>query len=680
MQEQLVFETLFSVESMQALQDEFAAATGVASLITRPDGAPITRPSNFCRLCRDMIRQSEQGATNCCASDARIGQLCLTGPIVQRCHSGGLWDAGAGIAVGGVHVANWLIGQVRDESMTDQELREYAREIGIDADEAAGAFAEIPVMSQQQFAKVAGLLFTVSRQVSDLAYKNLQQSRLIESLQRRERELQESRGKYRALIEQSSDAIVLIDPEKHEIVECNQKFSEWFGYRLPQDAPLSTFKILTDEIEKQDEHYQTLCREGTLPVKRRTFRHKNGSLLFMERSVTLAKNDGRQFVMITYRNIADQLREEQNRKQEAAIARRIQRSQMAELAASPYVEIKTVFESYGEINGDLYHLAWRNEGQLLRGYLVDVPGHGLITALYASILKRLLQEASEQDASLAEQVGWLNHQVCSQFEPDAFAAAIAFELDLQMRELRYVGAGITRFWLDMPPAGSVVQIPGLYLGIDEHHVYGMQTLPVSAGGQVCFATDGLETAALAKEGCGINSCGACCELASELSEAATIKDDIALVCIRVRELPRTFLNGNWPKRLTLNGYEDYRRLKSEVAKVLAEFTGKPHSLQEVAVNEAIANALECRDGKARSQNARIKFSRFGKCLVVRVKTSRIGFAGNAMLKRLRANPDQLFAFGEDASMGRGVPLMLSIAHKMCYNHDGTELLLAWKAR
>ncbi len=680
MQEKLVFETLFSVESMQALQDEFAAATGVASLITRPDGAPITRPSNFCRLCRDMIRASDKGAEYCRLSDAIVGQISLGGPIVQRCHSGGLWDAGAGIAVGGVHVANWLIGQVRDETMTDQALREYAREIGIDEDEAAGAFAEIPVMSQQQFAKVAGLLFTVSRQVSDLAYKNLQQSRLIDSLQRRERELQESRGKYRALIEQSSDAIVLVDPEKHEIIECNQKFSEWFGYRLPQDAPLSTFKILTDEIEKQDEHYQTLCREGTLPVKRRTFRHKNGSLLFMERSVTLAKHDERQFVMITYRNIADQLREEQNRKQEAAIARRIQRSQMAELAASQYVEIKTVFESYGEINGDLYHLTWRNEGQLLRGYLVDVPGHGLITALYASILKRLLQEAAEQDASLAEQVGWLNHQVCSHFEPDAFAAAIAFELDLQMRELRFVGAGITRFWLDMPPAGGVVQIPGLYLGIDEHHVYGMQTLPVSAGGQVCFATDGLETAALAKEGCGIDSCGACCKLASELSEAATIKDDIALVCIRVRELPRTFLNGNWPKRLTLNGYEDYRRLKSEVAKVLAEVTGSPHSLQEVAVNEAIANALECRDGKARSQKAGLKFNRFGNRFVVRVKTSRIGFAGNAMLRRLRANPENLFSFGEDASMGRGIPMMLSMSHTMTYNHDGTELLLAWKIR
>jgi hypothetical protein len=117
-----------------------------------------------------------------------------------------------------------------------------------------------------------------------------------------------------------------------------------------------------------------------------------------------------------------------------------------------------------------------------------------------------------------------------------------------------------------------------------------------------------------------------------------------------------------------------------VAKVIAEVTGSPHSLQEVAVNEAIANALECRDGKARSQKASLKFNRFGNRFVVRVKTSRIGFAGNAMLRRLRANPENLFSFGEDASMGRGIPMMLSMSHWMTYNHDGTELLLAWKIR
>ena len=500
------------------------------------------------------------------------------------------------------------------------------------------------------------------------------------ALRQSELALKDSRDKYKSLIEQSSEAIVLLDPQKHEIVEINSKFSEWFGYRLPEDAPLTTDKILTDEVEKQDEYFRTLCHDGNLPVKRRTFRHKNGSLLFMERSVTLAKHEERPMVMITYRNIAEQLQQEQNRRQDAAIAQRIQRAQLSELLTSEYVQVETAFQPYAEVSGDLYHLEWLNEGQLLRGYLLDVPGHGLTTALYTSTLKVLLHEVAEQDASLTDQVRWLNKQVCRFFESNAFAAAIAFELDLQLRELRCVGAGITRFWVDMSAGRGPVQIPGLYLGIDEQQSYGLQTLPLATGDRICFATDGLESMLLAAEGRRIEDCDQFSSLLSTITETSTQKDDIAAVCIRIKSLPQALMAEGWPKTLRLNGFEDYRRFKGEVAKVLAEVTGQTHSLEEVAVNEAIANALECRDGKARNQRAILKFSRFGHRFVVRVKTSRIGFAGNAVLSRLRANPELLFAFGEDASMGRGIPLMLSLSDRMTYNHDGTEVLLSWKVR
>ena len=96
------------------------------------------------------------------------------------------------------------------------------------------------------------------------------------------------------------------------------------------------------------------------------------------------------------------------------------------------------------------------------------------------------------------------------------------------------------------------------------------------------------------------------------------------------------------------------------------------------MHEALANALECRDGQARQQKARIRFNKVGNSFIVRVKTSRIGFAGNAILRRLRSQPDDMFSFGEDASMGRGIPMMLSMSHKMPYNSEGTEVLLAWK--
>jgi len=63
---------------------------------------------------------------------------------------------------------------------------------------------------------------------------------------------------------------------------------------------------------------------------------------------------------------------------------------------------------------------------------------------------------------------------------------------------------------------------------------------------------------------------------------------------------------------------------------------------------------------------------------VRVKTSRIGFAGNALLGRLRSHPEEMFAFGEDAWMGRGIPIMLTTTDRMLYNNEGTEVLLTWK--
>ncbi len=186
--EGIAFVDLFNVNDLQRLQDEFAQATGVASIITHPDGTPITAPSNFCRLCSEIIRQTEAGRINCFHSDAIIGRTCANGPTIQTCLSGGLWDAGAGISVGGRHLANWLIGQVRDETQTEDKMRAYASAIGADEDQVIEAFRNVPAMSREQFAKVAQALFTLANQLSTLAYQNVQQARLISDLKKAEKE------------------------------------------------------------------------------------------------------------------------------------------------------------------------------------------------------------------------------------------------------------------------------------------------------------------------------------------------------------------------------------------------------------------------------------------------------------------------------------------------------------
>lgn len=185
------FADLFNLHEIQRIQDTFAQATGVASIIATPEGAPITRPSNFCRLCREVIRTTEKGLANCLKSDAVLGRYSPTGPIIQPCMSGGLWAAGASLAVGGRHVANWLIGQVRNEELDETRMLAYADEIGVDRDLFRQAWSEVPVMSSGQFAKVAQALYSLANELSAKAYQNLRQARFIAEHNALERELQE---------------------------------------------------------------------------------------------------------------------------------------------------------------------------------------------------------------------------------------------------------------------------------------------------------------------------------------------------------------------------------------------------------------------------------------------------------------------------------------------------------
>jgi PAS domain S-box-containing protein len=196
----VTFDELFNLSEIQRLQDDFAQATGVASLITLPDGTPLTEPSNFCRFC-NIIRRTEKGFLNCMKSDEALGRPSVSGPRIQQCLSGGLWGAGAAISVGGRHVASWLVGQGRDASVTEGQIRAYARKVGADEEAAVEAFREIPIMSRERVGQIARALYTLARQLSSIAYQNVQQARFITDYKRAEEARRKSECKYRSIVE-----------------------------------------------------------------------------------------------------------------------------------------------------------------------------------------------------------------------------------------------------------------------------------------------------------------------------------------------------------------------------------------------------------------------------------------------------------------------------------------------
>lgn len=151
----IAFEDLFNLHDLQRLQDLFADAWGVAALITSPEGAPITQPSNFTYFCSEFIRRTEKGFRNCQMSDTALGRHNPSGPIIQKCLSAGLWGAGASITVEGRHIANWLIGQVRNEAQNEKHIMKYAREIGVDETAFREAYLKVPTMAQEKFEQIA---------------------------------------------------------------------------------------------------------------------------------------------------------------------------------------------------------------------------------------------------------------------------------------------------------------------------------------------------------------------------------------------------------------------------------------------------------------------------------------------------------------------------------------------
>jgi len=204
---------LFKESEIQNFQNMFSDALGIASIITKPDGTPLTRPSRFCRLCRDIVRDTDKGKSNCFKSDAFFGRYQSSGPIVQKCLSVGLYDAGASISVGGKHIANWLIGQVRIGDLDEKQLVEYAHEIGADPIEMLTAAKEVPYMDKKQFSNVANLLFAFANQLSEKAYNNLQLRKQMKINIESQQLLKDEKEKYRLLAENSSDVIWTMDLE-----------------------------------------------------------------------------------------------------------------------------------------------------------------------------------------------------------------------------------------------------------------------------------------------------------------------------------------------------------------------------------------------------------------------------------------------------------------------------------
>jgi len=226
---EIQFSDIFIIEDMQRLQDLFSDATGVASIITHPDGNYITRPSNFCTLCESFIGKTETGLAKCFVTDEANGGHSSSYLVIKPYLSGGLWGAGTGITVGGKHLANWLIGQVRNQEMDEKCVKQYADEIGANRGDFMKALSEVPVMSEKQFNKVSEMLFAFVNEISEKAYNNLQLKIQITEREKAAQLLREIEENLSTTLHSIGDAVLSTD-KNGLIVNINTKASTLCGW------------------------------------------------------------------------------------------------------------------------------------------------------------------------------------------------------------------------------------------------------------------------------------------------------------------------------------------------------------------------------------------------------------------------------------------------------------------
>ena len=281
----IVLSDILDVQEIQRIQNLFSDATGVASLVTTPDGTPITNPSNFCSLC-NLVRSTEKGLANCLKSDELIGSKSEISRslLLKPCLSAGLWDAGCEISVGGKHIANWLIGQIRDKELSEDGILDYADEIGVDKVEFIKAFREVPIMSASQFRKVSEMLIMFANQLSEKAYSNYKLRPQISESEKINNLLHKSEEELSITLQSIGDGVISTD-KNGLIVNMNHVAEKLCGQELSsaKGKPL-------------DDVFRVINSETRIPIKNPVGKVlQTGKIIGLANHTLLLSNDGSEY-------------------------------------------------------------------------------------------------------------------------------------------------------------------------------------------------------------------------------------------------------------------------------------------------------------------------------------------------------------------------------------------------
>jgi PAS domain S-box-containing protein len=126
-----------------------------------------------------------------------------------------------------------------------------------------------------------------------------------------EEELGASETRYRAVIEQATDGIYLLDAESRRIMETNPSFGRMLGYAPEELLGMEVYDFVAHPRENVDATIGRTLELRRRVVGERKYRRKDGSLIDVEVGVSVISHDGRDVICTIVRDVTERKRAEE---------------------------------------------------------------------------------------------------------------------------------------------------------------------------------------------------------------------------------------------------------------------------------------------------------------------------------------------------------------------------------
>lgn len=163
------------MEKFEAIMDNWASATGLATVAVGADGEYISECYNFTEFCIDLTRGSAEGCRRCEKCDKE-------GVGIYPCHAG-LVDFGIPITLtDGTVLGSVIGGQVLPENPDEDKFREIARELHINEDKYINALKKVNVKTRKEIEASANLLGDVINMFVRSSYQESVNKGILDNL------------------------------------------------------------------------------------------------------------------------------------------------------------------------------------------------------------------------------------------------------------------------------------------------------------------------------------------------------------------------------------------------------------------------------------------------------------------------------------------------------------------